>query len=282
MPGFRNSTTMGICSRCKQVVLTGYEGGSPFTIDLANLDPVQEVLTYAAKVTTYALLHASDPTHMRVKYRTPKYIGTPPSSGYTVHRAHPCSARVASLPAAPQPVQTRTRAGEYNPVTGMPTNGMLPFIPNDGIEPPFDAGRPDSLPSIQLPEGDAVDASEARAQCEVCGLDVAPGTGAMLFIPGQEPWGCHDQQFCPLAPRQSVQQIGPSRIYMPEDDYEFGPHHYEDYGSNPFRRQGNRNVHHGGTFAAMEIDERRGQGRRYKRTVTVGTGIDEWQDETHD
>jgi hypothetical protein len=137
MPGFRNSAALATCGKCKQVVLTGYEGGSPFTIDLAALDTTQEVLTYAAKVTTYALHHASDPSHMRVKYRTPKYIGNPPPSGYTVHRAHPCAARMTPLVEAPPAAQTRTRPGAYNPITGMPTNGMLPFIPDDNIQPPF-------------------------------------------------------------------------------------------------------------------------------------------------
>lgn len=417
MPGFRNSSTMATCTRCKQLVLTGYEGGSPFTIDLVRLDPTQEVLAYAARVTTYALQHASNPSHMRVKYRIPKYIGNPPPAGYTIHRAHPCSARATPLVEPPPPVQTRTRPGEYSPITGLPTNGMLPFIPTDGIEPPFLTGshgmrapwlkdrfwgnvkvgdrhvcwpwigpidkahhgyartvcygevitkhrravhriaydianggfdedldighvchdrdmlckggptcmhrrccNPFHLVAMTHQENIAAGLTGLRtsernrkrwddyraqrdpgatvitggamempiAKCEACGLDVTPGTGSSLYIPGKEMWGCHDYEYCPAAPPPWEMGSAPGLIHMPEDDYD------DDYefGCGAGRRRdvrqsladllrGERRVVHGGTFPDQEFDARPGQGRRYKRTVTVGTGIDEWEDAVH-
>lgn len=286
MAGFRNSAAMARCSKCKQIVLTGYEGGSPFTIDLGTLDPTQEVLAYAAKVTTYMLRHASNPTYMSVKYRIPRHIGTAPPTGHTIHRAHPCSARAVPLVETP-PETPAVMPGKYSPYTGLPTDGRLPFIPEYMVEPPFEDGRPDSLPvaGATIIPGGAMDLPLAK--CEACGLDVTPGTGSTLHIPGQEPWGCHDQDLCPAAALYDNFVVHPMVDWIGEDPgsdippWKRGiiPRQVDVDYDHEWSDAMPRGITHGGQFEHWEWDQRRGRRHSMRRTVTVGSGIDEWQDE---
>lgn len=176
---------VAICSGCKAPIFRGQTAGMSFTADMAPMDAMAETTAFIAGRQTFEMNAPNNPAGLRVRYREAKNIGTPVPEGHCVLGAHPCKSDARKPP--PLPTAEHVRTYNVNSVTGQPLD-TLPMWPQgyDMLEPPFSLGRVVDDDGPPLPD----------PNCEKCGTPVFSGTGVMLHVPGEEPWGLHNKIFC--------------------------------------------------------------------------------------